>query len=249
MSGDAEVSPIAQAVRAPRSAAIAGLVFGLILSGVLVLLHSAAPPSIVDAGTWLSDLDRRHDVARALELIPFGGIAFLWFIAVVRSSVGHREDRFFDTVFVASGLLFVAMLFAAAAVLSAALRVAEAGIPQEPGAAAHAWALASALLGSFGARMAAVFALTVSTAGLRLGNLPRPLALLGYFTGLMLLLTPPLPPWAQLLFPFWVMAISVRILFRERSAVREERAEAASRADRPEVGSPDGDEASGAREP
>ena len=127
--------------------------------------------------------------------------------------------------------------------------MSDAGIPQEPGAAAHAWALASSLLGSFGARMAAVFALTVSTAGLRLGNLPRPLALLGYFTGFMLLLTPPLPPWAQLLFPFWVMAISVRILVRERSAARAERVDAASRPDRPEVGSPGGDEASGAREP
>jgi hypothetical protein len=43
-------------------------------------------------------------------LAPFSGIAFLWFIAVVRNLIGAREDRYFATVFLGSGLLFVAML-------------------------------------------------------------------------------------------------------------------------------------------
>lgn len=165
------------AVRQPKAAAIAGLAFGLILGGVLVLLQSAAPASVAESGTWMTDLDRRDAVSTALALIPFAGIAFLWFIAVVRSSLGRREDRFFDAVFTGSGLVFVAMLFAAAA----------------------------------------VFTLAVSTSGLRAGSLPRLLALLGYGTGTLLLLTPPLPQWAQLLFPLWVMAISVHVLLRERS--------------------------------
>lgn len=45
----------------------------------------------------------------------FAGIAFLWFIAVVRSSPGRPGDRFFDAIVMGSGLLFVSMLFAAAA--------------------------------------------------------------------------------------------------------------------------------------
>jgi hypothetical protein len=115
--------------------------------------------------------------------------------------------------------LFVAMLFAAAAVLMASLSLADAdvGVTHDPAFAAGAWAVASALLGSFGARMAAVFTLSVSTAGLRVGSVPRSLALLGYLTGMLLLLTPPLPRWAQLLFPLWVMAISVHVLLRERA--------------------------------
>jgi hypothetical protein len=32
-------------------------------------------------------------------LAPFSGIAFLWFVAVVRDLIGEREDRFFATVF------------------------------------------------------------------------------------------------------------------------------------------------------
>jgi hypothetical protein len=51
------------------------------------------------------------------------GIAFLWFIAVIRNLISDREDRFFATVFLGSGLLFVAMLFIAAGV-GASLMVA-----------------------------------------------------------------------------------------------------------------------------
>jgi hypothetical protein len=52
----------------------------------------------------------------ALYLVPFAGIAFLWFIGVLRDRLGELEDRFFATVFFGSGLLFLAMLFASAAV-------------------------------------------------------------------------------------------------------------------------------------
>jgi len=44
--------------------------------------------------------------------LPFAGIAFLWFIGVLRDRLGELEDRFFATVFLGSGLLFLAMLFA-----------------------------------------------------------------------------------------------------------------------------------------
>jgi hypothetical protein len=212
-----EGARVVAAVREPKAAAVAGLVFGLILTAVLLLLHSAAPGSVADSGSWVSDTGRREAVSTALTLIPFAGIAFLWFVAVVRSSIGHREDRFFDTVFFGSGLLFVAMLFAAAAVLMAALELDATDAVQDDSAGLRSWALASALLGSFGARMAAVFAVAVSTASRRLGFLPRWLELVGYATGLLLLLTPPLPRWAQLLFPVWVMAISVHVLLRGRT--------------------------------
>ena len=208
--------PVASAVRQPRAAGIAGLAFAVILGAVLLLLSSAAPTSVSRAGSWVTDAERRQAVSTALTLIPFAGIAFLWFIAVVRSSVGRKEDRFFDAVFMGSGLMFVAMLFSAAAVLMAALSLSDSGVVQDSAAPVEAWALASALLGSFGARMAAVFAIAVSTASRRLGSLPTWLAVLGYLTGVLLLLTPPLPRWAQLLFPFWVGAVSVHVLLRER---------------------------------
>jgi hypothetical protein len=205
---------VARIVRGPTAAAIAGLAFGIILATVLVLLHSARPESLDGAGNWTEDLAVRGSVVTALQLIPFAGIAFLWFMAVVRSQLGQIGDRFFDTVFLGSGLLFVAMLFAAAAVLGSVLALQDAGVALPESGAAQAWALASALLGQFGARMAAVFALSTTTLGVRLRNVPKALTVLGYLTGLMLLLTPPLPRWAQLLFPLWVISLSVLVLVR-----------------------------------
>ena len=102
-------------LRTPRAAAVAGIVFSVLLVLALVLLIVATPKDPTRAGTWLSDSSRRGAVAVALNLIPFAGIAFLWFIGVVRDRVGEHEDRFFATVFLGSGLLFVAMLFVAAA--------------------------------------------------------------------------------------------------------------------------------------
>jgi hypothetical protein len=207
-------SALADAIRAPKTAAVAGLVFGLILAAVIGLLQSVAPQSTDELSTWTQDPERRDSVVAALALIPFAGIAFLWFVAVVRSELGRLGDRFFETVFLGSGLLFVAMLFAAAAVLSAALSLVDAGVTLAPGSEANAWALASALLGQFGSRMAAVFALTVSTAGRRAGTLPRAAAAFGYLCGLLLLLSPPLPDWAQFLFPLWVVTLSLLVLLR-----------------------------------
>lgn len=205
---------LARSLRQPKAAAVAGLVFALILSAVLLLLQSVAPHTVDELGTWADDEGRRSSVLVALALIPFAGIAFLWFVAVVRSELGRLGDRFFETVFLGSGLLFVAMLFAAAAVLSALLTLLGSGAPLPQGAQAASWTVAAALLGQFGARMAAVFALTVSTAGRRAGTLPAPAAALGYVCGILLLLTPPMPEWAQLLFPLWVLALSTMVLLR-----------------------------------
>jgi len=213
-------SAFARSLRQPKSAAVAGLVFGVILIAVLILLQSATPSSVAESGRWIDDYSGRGEVVNALTLIPFAGIAFLWFLAVVRSHLGHPEDRFFETVFLGSGLLFVAMLFAAAAVLGSVLSLKEAGVALEPGTVAQAWVLAATLLGQFGARMAAVFAIALSSAGLRGGNLPRWIASFGYFTGVILLLTPPIPHWAQLLFPLWVIALSLLVLVRRPSTVQ-----------------------------
>jgi hypothetical protein len=115
----------------------------------------------------------------ALNLIPFAGIAFLWFIAVLRSQVGRTEDRFAGTVFLGSGLLFVALMFAAAAAMKTVIVLMDAGIGPSLEPRAYAWTLAVSLLGLFGTRMAAVFIASAATAGLRAGALPRWLAYSG----------------------------------------------------------------------
>ena len=52
----------------------------------------------------------------AIGLVPFAGIAFLWFMGVACDLLGHLEDQFFSTVFTGSGLLFLGMVFIWAAI-------------------------------------------------------------------------------------------------------------------------------------
>lgn len=204
------------AIRQPAAAAIAGLIFGFTLGWMLLLVHSVAPTDATLWTDWANDASRREAINFAVNLIPFAGIAFLWFIAVVRAQLGSSTDRFFETVFLGSGLLFIAALFVTAAALKAILLLTDAGVALSPDTLGFAWAFGSAMLGTFGARMAAIFTLTVATAGLRSGTIPRWLAVAGYATGILLLLTPPLPTFVQFLFPAWVVALSILILVRSR---------------------------------
>ena len=100
----------------------------------------------------------------ALKLVPFAGIAFLWFIGVIRDRVGQREDRFFATVSLGSGLLFVGMLFVAAAV-SGGLFAAASRSSGPPGADTVALGrdVTGLLVNIYSMRMAAVFTLTTVT--------------------------------------------------------------------------------------
>jgi hypothetical protein len=197
-------------LRTPRAAAVAGIIFAVILTTVIVLIHSAIP-RVGDTGAWVEDAGRRHTVSLALSLIPFAGIAFLWFIGVIRTRLGALEDRLFATVFLGSGLLFVGLLFTAAAVLGSVIRAFDSPGSLRPDTLRWASTLTIELLGTFGARMAAVFILSVTTVGHRVGINPRWLTVFGYLSALVLLVSPPLPRWGQLLFPAWVLALSITI--------------------------------------
>ena len=154
-------------------------------------------------------------------MIPLAGIAFLWFVAAVRSHLGAQEDRFFATVLLGSGILFVAMLFAASA--AAGALVAGVKFLDQPPPSADAVVLARSLgfafLFVFAVRAAAVFMLVASTIGLRTGFLPRWLVVTGYVFGLVYLLTVTYVEVFALLLPAWVAAVSVVIL---RAASRSE---------------------------
>ena len=100
----------------PRVVAISGIIFSALYIVSLVLIRLAVPADPTEPGFWLADPAFRNWVRIALNLVPFTGIAFLWFMAVLRNRIGLLEDRFFATVFLGSGLLFVAMLFAAVSV-------------------------------------------------------------------------------------------------------------------------------------
>src|SRR5260370_2489208 len=116
-----------EALVPPRGAAIAGVIFSLLTIVGLGLGRYAVPADPSSPGVWLTEPTHRNAVRLALDFVPFAGIAFLWFIGVLRSRLGEREDQFFATVFIASGLLYVACLFVASAVMDALIESVAAG--------------------------------------------------------------------------------------------------------------------------
>ena len=164
----------------------------------------------------------RHSktVMIALNLLPFAGIAFLWFIAVVRDRLGELEDRFFATVFLGSGLLYVAMIFIAAAIAGALIVL----LASDSGSltASSTYALGRQeiyrILNIFSARMAAVFMISTSTIFTRTRILPRWVAFLGYALAAARLLAGESVTWIIMVFPLWVALISACILIQNRQS-------------------------------
>jgi hypothetical protein len=201
-----------EAIRTPRAAAIAGIVFALLLGAALIIIYAAVPSDSREAGTWVVDDSNRRAVLFALNLLPFAGIAFLWFIGVVRARMGEREDRFFATVFLGSGLLFVAMLFATGAIAGALL--IDPGDVAEP--TPELWTygrrITYSLVTVYAMRMAGVFMISTTTLVMRLNLVPRWLVLGGYAGAIVLLLTTAQLRYVELIFPLWTLVLSVHFL-------------------------------------
>ena len=96
-------------------AAAAGVLFAVLFGTALVLIRLALPEGEEPGAQWLETGSTNLKVAATI--MPFAGIAFLWFMGVVRDGLGRYEDKFFSTVFIGSGLLFLAMMFVAAPVV------------------------------------------------------------------------------------------------------------------------------------
>ncbi len=208
------------ALRTPRSAAVAGILFSVLLILALVLLEISAPARTAVPGAWLSDSRRRAAVAVALNLVPFAGIAFLWFIGVLRDRIGDREDRFFATVFLGSGLLFVAMMFVAAAIGGGIIASVTSG-PPGAGTLSLSRHVTSLLLNVYAMRMAAVFTLTTVTIARRTAIVSRWLTVAGLVTAVVLLIGVGFSAWVELLFPAWILALSLDVLVAGRKLERQ----------------------------
>ncbi|AWI31885.1 hypothetical protein AB0K47_25075 [Streptomyces tirandamycinicus] len=198
------MEPSRDRLRTPRAAGLAGIAFAVLLAAAIVLMRLAIPEGVTDAGGDALSPDRRRAVRMALELVPFAGIFFLWFMGALRAQVGEREDKLVATVFLGSGLVFVATMFGAA---SAAGSILEDQQPSEFGRN-----FAYTLLTTYSMRMAAVFIFATSMIGHRLGVIPRPLTVVGYAAGLVLLFAGPSFPWSELVFPAWSALIGLHLL-------------------------------------
>ncbi|MFJ9710100.1 hypothetical protein [Streptomyces sp. NPDC101234] len=215
-------TPPREPLETPRAAGAAGIVFALLLAAAMVLIRLGIPQGAEAVSDQAVDPTRRSALRAALALVPFAGIFFLWFAGAVRAHVGEGEDRFLATVFLGSGLIFIAMMFGGAAAAAAVLDTAH---PAGTSPSRPTWDfgqhLAYTLLIGYAMRMAAVFASSTSVIGYRLGIMPRWLTVLGLLVALVLLFVSPSVPWAELVFPAWSLLLSVHIVvvsFRRAAA-------------------------------
>ena len=206
-------SPLIRAqLKTPRAAAVAGILFSVLLIAGLLLFQLSVLADPLETGALLRTSSNK--IALALNLIPFAGIAFLWFIGVLRDRMGELEDRFFATVFLGSGLLFLALLFVAAAV-AGGIVIAYAARREgllDSATFTFAHALFHEIMNLYAVKMAAVFMISTSTIGVRTGFTPRWIAYLGFACALLLLLSGRYIDWIFMVFPLWVLLISIYIL-------------------------------------
>lgn len=208
------VTLVRQKLTAPRSAAIAGILFAVLYGSTMALIALSEPTSALGESAWLTA--NINTVSLALLLVPYAGIAFLWFIGVIRDQLGDAEDRLFSTVFLGSGLFFMALTFIAAA-LAGGLISSYAIMPNalvESGVFLYGRSVIYQVLNLYAIRMAGVLMISLGTIWLRTGVMARGWALLTYALALVLLLSVGLSLWVVLIFPAWVLLISVRILLR-----------------------------------
>jgi hypothetical protein len=203
-----------KALRTPRAAAAAGIVFAVLFATSIVLIRIAIPEDLRETRIALSAQGREELVATALNLVPFSGIAFLWFMGVVRDRLGKLEDQFFSTVFFGSGLLFIGMMFISAAVAGGILRAASLLQGTQLGDDVLTFARATMFTTTnvYATRMAGVFMLSLGTIWIRTRVMPRLFVFLTYGLALVMLVSVNVSLWLILIFPAWVLVISIYIL-------------------------------------
>jgi hypothetical protein len=198
----------------PRAAAVAGVLFALLFGATLILIRVKMPEGVGNSAEWLDS--QKDGISTATKLMPFAGITFLWFIGVVRDNLGRYEDRFFASVLIGSGLLFLAMMFVSTAV-AAGLIASNSGVT-DPAAHAEVIAFGKMIVVSacktYAIRMAAVFMISLATIWLKTGLMPRWLVAVSYLVALGLLIAGDVSMWLTLAFPGWVLVVSALILLR-----------------------------------
>jgi hypothetical protein len=192
---------------------VAGVLFALLFGAIVVLFRSVLPLDPRSAGALLQNAGDRRNLNFAFALIPFCGIFFLWFLGSVRAHIGEAEDKFFATIVLGSGLLFIAMLFVFGALFGALISFAGLYDGDPPLAL---WRLGREISFNiavvYAMRVGAVFMFSSSIIAYRLRIHVRPVTMIGFAGALILLFASPTTPWLQLIFPFWVLLVSVDIL-------------------------------------
>jgi hypothetical protein len=215
-------------LRSPRTAAIAGIFYSILIFSVMILTRRAAnvqPEQVTREylETWSGTF------SLVLLMVPFAGIAFLWFTGVIRDRLRDREDRFFATIFFGSGIIYVLLIFLWGAILGTIMRMASLearGVIQifSTDVLTFGLILMNEIHGNFALRMAGVYMSAVGTMWNRTKLMPRWLTLVTYILSFAFMLAAERINEARIIFPAWVLVVSVYTLVLNYRSRHEEEA-------------------------
>jgi len=200
-------------LRTPRAAGIAGIIFALLFGASYTLIQISVPAITVGDTDWVGD--QVETLTLGLSFLPFAGIAFLWFLGVIRDRMGYLEDQFFSTLFLGSGILYIAMVFIAAAIAGGVLTVyaLDPDILINSDGILLTRAIINQIMVVYSIRMAGMFMIVLGTIWVRTQIMPRWLAIITYILALVLMVSIGFTQWVTLIFPAWVLLISLYILY------------------------------------
>jgi hypothetical protein len=195
----------------------------------LVLIADAPGPAASDRelSEYYSSEGSRRVALTGLYVMPFAGIAFIWFIVALRmwiAASGRREDALLSNVQLVSGILYTGLFLVSAgasAAIAAATEFTDARFNPDGARQLHQYG--DAILFVFAMRMAAMFVFTTSTIARHAKILPRWFLVIGYGVGLFLLLSASFYRAFAFVFPVWLPCLTVLLMSRARRIPEERR--------------------------
>jgi hypothetical protein len=210
--------------RSAMITATAGIIHSVLLLLAFWMYSSRVPgadaPDAELAAFYANPDDRKVILLAGLYLIPFAGIAFIWFTISLRmwlTGSVRRLTPLLANLMLVCGIIYVALLFCAGASIAVTATIAEftsAGV--EPSLARLFPQFGTTILLVFAMRMAAMTVFAMSNIGRTSGVLPKWFSYLGFLLGLTLLLTASLNSYLVILFPTWILIFCLILLNKAR---------------------------------
>ena len=207
------VERIRQEIRSPRSAAVAGIVFSVLMFAVMIATRaftleraSQVTGNLLELWTGVASF--------AITIIPFIGIALLWFTGVVREHLGEQEDRFFSTIFFGSSIILIVMLFIWGATMGASFSIINSAVGKtvDNDIFIFGFTFMNQIIGNYALRIAGIYMFSIGTIWTKSRAMPRWLSILTFVVAAGFLFFANSVREARFIFPGWVLIVSVYIL-------------------------------------
>jgi hypothetical protein len=200
--------------------ALSGIVFAGLFVVALVLVRQAPGVAASDRAytEFYTAGSRDVLVTAGMHIVPFAGIACLWHIGSTRTlfeALPGPTTGVSHWLQLASGVVFVCMLFAGTAAVGAValLTVFSSTPPPTPEVARTFTGAGYGMVFVFGVRAAGMYMITTTTLARQRALLPRAVTVVSYLGATFLLVSTSFHPAALLVFPGWVVLTSVVLLY------------------------------------